>query len=168
VTEQEELERETIEPGELEQPAEPEMEPCPVCGHSDAADPSLAHVLVHNADEVVGAVTVDWSGADLGAGYPTPYAFKVRLADGSGVQLYPARLTIMCDAAASLAIADVTEILNADGEPIRSNTSGKLGVHTDEYKAWNSTDHGEDEAFLGDKYQTVINRFVLASLPETQ
>lgn len=143
-----------------------EIEPCPACGHFDAADGSLEHILRHNADEVSGAVTVDWSGADMGGGYPTPYMFKTYLVGEHRVQLYPARLTVLCDAVAHLAVVDVTELINADGAPIRSTTRGKMGVHTQAYKDWARGDHGQDAVFLGDKFETVVSRFVLASGPE--
>lgn len=149
---------------------EEESGPCPVCQYPQAGDASLAHILAHNAEEVSGAVTVDWSGADSGNGYPTPYRFRV-FEVGTGVQLYPARVTIMADAAANLAVVDITELINADGAPIRSNTQGKMGVHTPEYTEWsNSRNAGEgtdDESaqYMGDKYVTVVNRFVLASAP---
>lgn len=140
--------------------------PCPVCDHPDAEDASLAHILRHNTDEVSGAVTVDWSGANLGGGYPVPYRFKVFLVGEPRVQLYPARLTILCDAAAHLAVVDVTELVNADGDPIRSTARGKMGVHTQAYKDWSRGDHGEDAQFLGDKFETMTTRFVLASPPD--
>ena len=137
--------------------------PCPVCGHPDAEDASLAHILRHNTDEVSGAVTVDWSGANLGGGYPVPYRFQVFLVGEPRVQLYPARLTVLCDAAAHLAVVDVTELVNADGDPIRSTARGKMGVHTQAYKDWSSGAHGEDAQFLGDKFETMTTRFVLAA-----
>lgn len=153
-------------PDVVDTSGEPDGEPpvpCPVCGHPDAEDASLDHILLHNADEVAGAVTVDWSGADLGGGYPTPYMFKTYLVGPSRVQLYPARLTVMCDASAHLAVVDVTELINADGMPIRSTTRGKMGVHTQAYKDWVRGEHGDDAQFLGDKFETVTNRFVLAA-----
>lgn len=150
-------------PDLLEDEELPQAHPCP-CGHPDAMDGSMEHVLAHNRDEVSGAVTVTWAGADpQGVGYPAPQLFVVTDVH-SGVQLYPARITIMSDLAASLAIVDVTELLNADGVPIRSDTRGKMGVFTDEYKEWNATEHGEDEQFLGDKYVSKVSRFVLASM----
>lgn len=159
----------TVDPGPDAAPqdadADEAVAPCPVCGHPDAADGSLAHILLHNADEVSGAVTVDWSDADPGGGYPTPYRFRVFLVGTSRVQLYPARLTILCDASSHLAVVDVTELVNADGVPIRSTTRGKMGVHTQAYKNWARADHGDDAQFLADKFETVTSRFVLASGP---
>lgn len=133
-----------------------------VCGFPDREDGSLAHILAHNAGEVAGAVTVDWSRAHGDGDHPVPYLIVVKDV-ATGARLYPARLTILSDAAATLAVVDVTELVNADGEPIRSTTQGKMGVHTPEYKAWNNQEHAEGDVFLGDKYVTVTNRFVLAA-----
>lgn len=156
------------EPGDLpdllEDDESPEVHRCP-CGFPDAADGSMEHVLTHNRDEVCGAVSVEWTGGDPhGVGYPAPQLFVIKDVH-TGVQLYPARITIMADAAATLAIADVTELINADGQPIRSDTRGKMGVFTEEYKEWNAADHAEGDVYMGDKYVARVSRFVLANGP---
>jgi hypothetical protein len=157
-----------VDTGGVPDEVEAEPTPCPVCGHPDAEDASLAHILRHNTDEVSGAVIVDWSGADLGGGYPVPYRFRVYLLGEPVVQLYPARLTVLCDAVAHLAVVDVTELTNADGDPIRSTARGKMGVHTQAYKDWvRGQQQGADAVFLGDKFETMVTRFVLASPPGT-
>jgi hypothetical protein len=159
---------------EIEDSAPGESPAVCFCGYPDAGDSTLAHILVHNREEVSGAVMVDWRGADpTGAGYPVPHLCKVHLVhdlDGpTSVQLMPVRMTIMSDAAAMLAVVDVTELVTADDDVIRMANSSRMPVHTEEYKAWlveRNRDHeSEDLAFLGDKYVTKVSRFVLASGP---